>query len=335
MGSIPLGYSCKVYGLRVRTGEARSSRVAVLAFARPMPFQLNLLRPAAGEFNSGTHTHAEQTRRYKLYVPSAPADQALPLVVMLHGCSQSADDFADGTGMNQHARNEGFFVLYPEQSREANANGCWNWFKPEHQQRSHGEPALLASMTRSVMSDYDIDPKRVFIAGLSAGGAMAMVMASAYPELFTAIGVHSGLPIGAVSTMDEALSAMNRGDTSPHPTEARPHQPDEPVGPHPPIIVFHGDQDNTVHPSNGEQVVMAALRGTSHQVQIEQGTSSNGRPYTRRVYTDPNDRVLAEYWLVHDTGHAWSGGSPTGSYTDRHGPDATGEMLRFFFGHLA
>jgi poly(hydroxyalkanoate) depolymerase family esterase len=300
-----------------------------------MPFQLNLLRPAAGEFSSGTHTHAEQTRRYKLYVPSAPADEALPLVVMLHGCSQSADDFAAGTGMNQRARNDGFFVLYPEQSHEANPNGCWNWYKPEHQQRSHGEPALLASMTQSVISTYNIDPKRVFIAGFSAGGAMAIIMTSAYPEMFAAVGVHSGLPIGAVSNMDEALSAMNRGDSSPATAEPMPRQPHQAIHPPTPIIVCHGDQDSTVHPSNGEQVILAALRSTTHTVRIEPGTSSNGRPYTRRIYTDKNDHVLAEYWLVHDTGHAWSGGSPTGSYTDRHGPDATSEMLRFFFEQVA
>lgn len=295
-----------------------------------MPFQLNLLRPAAGEFSSGIHTHDEQNRRYKLYLPSAPPDQALPLVVMLHGCSQSADDFATGTGMNQRARNEGFFVLYPEQSHEANPNGCWNWFKPEHQQRNHGEPALLASMVQTVISGHHIDPSRVFIAGLSAGGAMAMLMAHAYPEMFAAIGVHSGLPVGAVSTMDQALSVMNRGDTSPATAEPMPEQAHHAGHSHTPIIVFHGDQDSTVHPSNGEQVVKAALGQTMYQVRIEQGTSSNGRPYTRQVYTDLHEKVLAEYWLVHGTGHAWSGGSPTGSYTDRHGPDATGEMLRFF-----
>lgn len=300
-----------------------------------MPFQSNLLRPAAGEFTSGTHAHAEQTHRYKLYVPSAPGGQGLPLVVMLHGCSQSADDFAAGTGMNQRAKNEGFFVLYPEQSHEANPNGCWNWFKPEHQQRSNGEPALLASMAQSVISSYNIDPRRVFIAGLSAGGAMATVMASAYPEMFVAIGVHSGLPIGAVSSMDEALSVMNRGDSTPTTDEPTPQQAHELAHRYTPIIVFHGDQDSTVHPNNGEQVVRAALGSTLHQVQVEPGTSSNGRRYSRRVYTDPHDQVLAEYWLVHGTGHAWSGGSPTGSYTDRHGPDATDEMLRFFFAQVS
>jgi poly(hydroxyalkanoate) depolymerase family esterase len=296
-----------------------------------MPFQLNLLRSGAGEFSSGTHTHAEHTRRYKLYVPSSPADQALPLVVMLHGGSQSEDDFATGTGMNQRARDDGFFALYPRQSTEANPTGCWNWFKPEHQQRSHGEPALLASLTQSVISKYSIDPRCVFIAGLSAGGAMATVMARAYPELFAAVGVHSGLPVGAVSTMDEALSVMNRGDANPAPGHAELSSDYA----HKPIIVFHGDQDSTVHPSNGEQVIKAALSGSVEQVQVEPGTSSSGRRYTRRIYTDPHHRVLAEYWLVHGTGHAWSGGSPTGSYTDRHGPDATGEMLRFFFAQVS
>jgi poly(hydroxyalkanoate) depolymerase family esterase len=300
-----------------------------------MPFQLNLLRSGAGEFSSGTHTHAEHTRRYKLYVPSSPADQALPLVVMLHGGSQSADDFATGTGMNQRARNEGFFVLYPEQSHDANPTGCWSWYMPEHQQRGYGEPALLASLTQLVMSGYNINPKRVFIAGLSAGGAMATIMASAYPKLFAAIGVHSGLSVGVVSNMDQALSVMNRGDSTPPTAMPAPERPHEPIHPHTPIIVFHGDQDSTVHPTNGEQVVRAALRSTTHQVRIEQATSSSGRTYTRRVYTNPNDHVLAEYWLVHGTGHAWSGGSPTGSYTDRHGPDATGEMLRFFFEQVA
>jgi poly(3-hydroxybutyrate) depolymerase len=164
---------------------------------------------------------------------------------------------------------------------------------------------------------------------------MAIIMTSAYPELFAAIGVHSGLPIGAISNMDEALSVMNRGDSSPATAEPMPEQPHEAGHSHTPIIVFHGDQDSTVHPSNGEQVVKAALGRVVCQVQIKQGTSSNGRPYTRRTYTDPNDHVLAEYWLVHGTGHAWSGGSPTGSYTDRHGPDATGGMLGFFFEQVA
>lgn len=306
---------------------------AVLAFMRPMPFQSTLLRTPAGEFISGTHTHAELTRRFKLYVPSTHEGQALPLVVMLHGCNQNADDFAAGTGMNQGARNQGFFVLYPQQSREANANDCWNWFMPEHQQRGNGEPALLASMTLAVVQQYGINPQHVFIAGMSAGGAMACVMANAYPELFAAVGVHSGLPIGTASNMDQALIAMYRGDGASGATQTEPPPQQSAIASHhpTPIIVFHGDQDSTVHPSNGEQIVKAALGDTPVQVQLQEGTSSNGRHYTRRIYSDTQDRVVAEYWLVHGTSHAWSGGSLQGSYTDRHGPDATAEMLRFFF----
>jgi poly(hydroxyalkanoate) depolymerase family esterase len=301
-----------------------------------MPFQPTLLRTPAGEFISGTHTHAGLTYRFKLYVPSNYEGQALPLVVMLHGCNQNADDFAAGTGMNQHARNQGFFVLYPQQAHDANPNNCWNWFMPEHQQRGSGEPALLASMTLKVVQQYGINPQRVFIAGMSAGGAMACVMANAYPELFAAVGVHSGLPVGTASDMDQALTAMYHGDGASGTTQTEPQPQSTPIAANrpTPIIVFHGDQDSTVHPSNGEQVVKAALGDTPVQVQVQQGTSSNGRHYTRRIYTDTQDRVLAEYWLVHGTGHAWSGGSLQGSYTDRHGPDASAEMLRFFFAQV-
>ncbi len=296
-----------------------------------MPFQSLLLRRAAGDLTSGTHTHANQTRRYKLYVPAAAADQALPLVIMLHGCSQSADDFATGTGMNRRAREDGFFALYPQQSHEANSTGCWNWFLPEHQQHGSGEPALLASLTLAVIEQYDIDPRRVFIAGMSAGGVMATLTAQAYPELFTAVGVHSGLPIGSVSNMDEAMRVMNHGNTNTSPAaDALPsHRAPKP------IIVFHGDQDDMVHRSNGEQLVQEVLGNTRHHVQVEPGTSGNGRRYARHIYIDAHHKVLAEYWLVHGTGHAWSGGSPSGSYTDRHGPDATGEMLRFFFDQVS
>jgi poly(hydroxyalkanoate) depolymerase family esterase len=304
-----------------------------------MTSQSTLPRPANGEFTSGTHTHADLTRRFKLYIPPVYLGQPLPMVVMLHGCSQGADDFAAGTGMNQRARDGGFFVLYPEQSHDANPNGCWNWFKRAHQQRGIGEPALLASLIQTAIQQHGVDPKRVFIAGMSAGAAMATIMAGGYPELFAAVGVHSGLPTGAVQNMDEAFVLMNRGDATVTQTTTDVAPPDHGVGfaqyTQKPIIVFHGDQDSTVHPNNGEQVVMAALGGAPKHFHIEQGTSSNGRRYTRRIYTDRRGRVLVDYWLVNGTGHAWSGGSLQGSYTDRHGPDATGEMLRFFFAQVS
>ena len=155
----------------------------------------------AGTFTSGSHTHATLTRRYKLYVPTQSTGQPQPLVVMLHGCTQNPDDFAVGTGMNERAREQGFCVLYPEQSQDANPQRCWNWFKHNHQRRGSGEPALIASMTQAIMKEHNIDPRRVFIAGLSAGGAMAAIVADAYPDIFAAVGVHSGLPNGAASNV--------------------------------------------------------------------------------------------------------------------------------------
>ena len=288
----------------------------------------------AGEFTSGRHTHAALTRGYKLYAPTQSTVQQRPLVVMLHGCTQNPDDFAVGTGMNERAREQGFCVLYPEQSQDANPQRCWNWFKHNHQRRGSGEPALIASMTQAIMKEHDIDPHRVFIAGLSAGGAMAAIVADAYPEIFAAVGVHSGLPNGAASNVAEALAVMNSGHSgsirngklSPQP----PQQPHRLV----PTIVFHGDQDRTVHPRNGEQVIASALgSAAADSPRVAQGVSAHGRRYTNSTHHGDTGKVLAEHWLVHGAGHAWSGGHAKGSYTDAKGPDATVEMLRFFFAH--
>ncbi len=304
---------------------------------------------APGEFSSGRHRHAALTRGYKLYLPpSAPGagPAPMPLVVMLHGCTQDPDDFAAGTAMNERAREQGFAVLYPAQAQDANPQRCWNWFKHNHQQRGSGEPALLASLTQAVIERQGIDPRRVYIAGLSAGGAMAALVASAYPEIFAAVGVHSGLPAGAATDLPGALALMRSGVAGP-PLRGRVGRvakpslataaPLRPV----PTIVFHGDQDPTVHPRNGEQVVAAALAGTpptglapattTGAPQVEQGVSAQGRRYTRSSHRDPAGRVQAEHWLVHGAGHAWSGGHPSGTFTDAQGPDATREMLRFFF----
>jgi poly(hydroxyalkanoate) depolymerase family esterase len=290
-------------------------------------------RAAPGTFTQGSHTHAALSRDYKLYAPPGAADRTLPLVVMLHGCTQNPDDFAAGTGMNEHAAGQGFFVLYPAQSHAANPQRCWNWFKHNHQQRGSGEPALLAGMTQAVMAQHGIDPRRVYIAGLSAGGAMAAVVADAYPEIFAAVGVHSGLPAGAARSVAEAMSVMLTGATG------AGHHASSSV----PTIAFHGDQDRTVHPRNGEQVVAAVLTGAPGVVQgdarraarprVEQGASIRGQRYTRSTHLGDDGAVLAEHWLVHGAGHAWSGGLAEGSYTDAAGPDATREMLRFFLDH--
>jgi poly(hydroxyalkanoate) depolymerase family esterase len=281
-------------------------------------------RAGQGEFISGSHSTASRTLRYRLFMPPGHAGRQLPLVVMLHGCTQNPEDFAAGTGMNGPAGAQGFFVLYPEQSQDANPQRCWNWFKHNHQQRGSGEPAVIAGMTQAVMKDHGIDPRRVYIAGLSAGGAMAAIVAGAYPELFAAAGVHSGLPSGAAGNLPEALALMNSG------TAARAKAP---PGVPVPTIVFHGDADRTVHPRNGEQVIAAALGGSVGSPRVEQGVSSNGRRYTRSTHHDGEGKSLAEHWRVQGAGHAWSGGDARGSYTDARGPDATREMLRFFFEH--
>jgi poly(hydroxyalkanoate) depolymerase family esterase len=294
-----------------------------------------------GAFSSASHTDAGLTRTYKLYVPPGRAGRSLPLVVMLHGASQYPDDFAAGTAMNERAREQGFFVLYPAQSLESNPARCWNWFRPDHQQRGRGEPALIAAMTRAVMAAEGIDAGRVYIAGLSAGGAMAAIVADAYPELFSAVGVHSGVPRGAANDVAGALAVMRSGNVQPRlPVALRRasvhagRSGQRAV----PTIVFHGDHDQTVHPRNGEQLIAALLAdaasaaaprrgGRESAPRVDQGVTPQGRHYTRLTHRG----ALAEHWLLHGAGHAWSGGCAAGSYTDAKGPDATREMLRFFF----
>lgn len=275
---------------------------------------------ADSQFVSGHFTHRAGGRDYRLFIPRAQADKPRALVLMLHGCTQNPDDFAKGTRMNALGAEYNALVLYPAQTRQANAQGCWNWFKHNHQVRGRGEPAFIADLARTVVAEHGLDPCRVFIAGLSAGGAMAAITAQAYPELFAAVGVHSGLPIGAASDMGEAMAAMRDGAA---PGSGLLN------GPPVPTIVFHGDDDSTVHPRNGEQVLSAAL-GTSTPASVENGRAAKGRHFTRSTHHAKQGHAVAEHWLVHGAGHAWSGGQGSGSFTDPQGPDASAEMLRFF-----
>ena len=277
--------------------------------------------PDTGRFIAGSHGDASGHRDFKLYIPPGAGERPLPLVVMLHGCTQNPDDFAAGTAMNDAALAQGFFVLYPAQSRQMNPQRCWNWFKHNHQARGRGEPALLAAMTREVMVRHAIDPDRVYVAGLSAGGAMAAILGDAYPDLYAAVGVHSGLAAGSATDLPSALGAMKGGGTKVR-TDASGM----------PTIVFHGDADSTVHPSNGEQVIAASV-GTATSVEVERLKGAGGRSTTRRVHRASDGTVVAEHWLVHGAPHAWSGGSAKGSYTDARGPDASAEMMRFFLEH--
>lgn len=273
---------------------------------------------ASDSFLAGTYTGTGGTRDYKLYVPPQAGSRPLPLLVMLHGCTQNAGDFAAGTDMNRLAREHGFFVLYPEQSGQANPQRCWNWFKHTHQARGRGEPQLLAEATRQVMARHSIDAGRVFVAGLSAGGAMAAILGDAYPDLFVAVGVHSGLATGIAKDLPSALGAMQRGPAA---------VPAAASGV--PTIVFHGDADNTVHPGNGQQVIAASVHKEATTEQ-QAGASAGGRRYTRLVHRASDGRVVAEHWVIHGAAHAWSGGSARGTYTDPRGPDASAEMVRFF-----
>jgi poly(hydroxyalkanoate) depolymerase family esterase len=293
---------------------------------------------AGGQYMTGTFTNPAGTRAYRLYIPSGYHGQALPLIVMLHGCSQNPDDFAAGTRMNVLAEREGFFVLYPEQTAQANPSRCWNWFKASDQHRDQGEPSILADMTRHIASTYAIDAGRVYVAGLSAGGAMALVMGVNYPEIYAAIGVHSGLPYGAAHDLPSAFAAMQQGETAallqressfPAALKARRIVP---------TIVFHGDRDTTVHPGNGDRVLAqwaAVHSGTGRKLRVttNRGQVPQGHPYTRSLYRDASGQIVMEQWLIHGAGHGWSGGSPTGAYTDPKGPSASEEMLRFFRTH--
>ena len=287
------------------------------------------LQGRAGQFIAGSYANEHGRRPYKLYIPTGHAGKALPMIVMLHGCTQTPDDFAAGTGMNALAEERQCFVLYPAQTQSANRSRCWNWFKRGDQRRDKGEPAIIAGMTRDVASRYGIDARKVYVAGLSAGGAMAAVMGAAYPDLYAAVGIHSGLPAGSAHDVPSAFAAM-RG--TPPPSAQVTSSPSTCTVP---VIVFHGDRDATVHPRNGEQVASASIdrEATSgNTVSVERGRVPGGHAYTRTVHRDPAGRIILEQWVVHGAGHAWSGGSARGSYTDPKGPDAARAMLRFFLG---
>lgn len=279
--------------------------------------------PEGARFVPEAFSSEAGSRSYKLYIPaSLPAAAAPPLLVMLHGCTQSPDDFAAGTRMNALAEEHGLLVAYPAQSPSANAQRCWNWFNPADQQRDAGEPFLIAGITRQVIGAYGADARRVYVAGLSAGGAKAAIMGMAYPELYAAVGVHSGLACGAARDVPSAFAAMRQGGPAPAVRGRRIV----------PTIVFHADRDTTVHPVNGDHVI-AQSGGASLRSEVHRGQEPGGHAWSRTLHNDADGRVLLERWLVHGGGHAWSGGSPAGSYTDPRGPDASRAMLRFFLEH--
>jgi poly(hydroxyalkanoate) depolymerase family esterase len=277
--------------------------------------------PDEGLFLAKTFSSQIGSRPYKLYIPSGYRGRPVPLIVMLHGCTQSPDDFAAGTRMNVAAEAHTCLVAYPGQTSAANMQKCWNWFNQAEQDRDGEEPSVIAGITREIMREYAVDPRRVYIAGLSAGGAAAAIMGDAYPELYAAIGVHSGLACGAARDMSSAFAAMRSGAAG----RARPGGKRVV-----PAIVFHGEQDTTVHPRNGDAVIAQSIGDESLRMQVQSGKVPDGHTYSRTLHLDRNGDAVVEKWVVHGAGHAWFGGSRDGSFTDPLGPDATGEMMRFF-----
>ncbi|KAF2989412.1 PHB depolymerase family esterase [Methylocystis sp. MJC1] len=315
--ALPLGETLE----RLRNGDLPNlgQGLEALAKFRNRP---RVAVPKGAAFETRTFACEAGARPYKVYTPATARGAAPALVVMLHGCTQNSDDFAVGTGMNLLAEEFGFIVAYPEQPATANHLGCWNWFNPQDQLRDRGEPSIIAGITRALLAEMNIDPRSVYVAGLSAGGAMAEVMSVTYPDLYAGAGVHSGLAYGVASDTATAFAAM--GGKPPYRGARRAQDRVR-------TIIFHGDLDRKVHPTNAELILAEARAGLSriHQETTERG-AAGGRPYSRTVVADTSGVPHVEYWAIEGLGHAWSGGSPEGSHTDRNGPDASREMLRFF-----
>lgn len=296
-------------------------------------YQPPALQPGVPQWLSSHFEHGDDAHRFKLYVPGGYSGQPLPMIVMLHGAQQDPDDFASGTGMNAVAESQGCIVVYPAQSEGANLFRCWNWFRPADQVRASGETAMVAALTREIMTTYNVDETRVYVAGMSAGGAMAVNLVVTHPDLYAAAAVHSGVAFGVANEPLSALCAMNDG-------MGKLRLPELAAGTGAPravpMIVFHGDADETVHPRNGDQIVAMSLLLAGEQAdappflstQLEH--ASTGYSYTRHVFLNGKGLPVIEQWLVHGLGHAWSGGSRDGTHTDDRGPHASSEIVRFF-----
>lgn len=279
--------------------------------------------PQGARFHERHFAGTEGSRPYRVYVPASLDGRPRGLVMMLHGCKQNPNDFAVGTRMNEKAEAAGLVVVYPEQTRHANAMACWNWFSPGNQARGSGEPGILAALALAIANEFDVPRDRLFVAGLSAGGAMTSILTETYPDVFAAGGIHSGLPAESASDVPSAFAAMSG---APYPGRRQLAARDRGGAR---LIVFHGTEDRTVHPANGEAIALNRLGGAAPASRTRT-RGPDGREYTRIVQPGPDGVPELEHWTVHGAGHAWSGGDSAGSFTDSKGPDASAEMVRFF-----
>jgi poly(hydroxyalkanoate) depolymerase family esterase len=297
-------------------------------------------------FEQRTYTNAAGTRTYWLYVPSGYRGQKVPLVVVLHGCSQNALSIAIDTEFNDYAERDTFLVAYPEQPSSANASQCWNWFLPEHQRRGSGEASIIAGIATSVAREFSVDRRRTHVTGMSAGGAMTVNLGATYPDVFASIGVSAGVEYKAAQDVASGVLVLQTGGPDPDQQGALAYVAMERAARTVPVIVFHGDLDQTVRPVNGDQV-LSQWAQTNDLVDDRvdndtvsdapaatvAGTVPGGRAWTRYEYELRPEGPLLEKWIVHGMTHKWSGGAEGQTFTDPAGPEATEEMLRFFASH--
>ncbi|HEX4205421.1 MAG TPA: PHB depolymerase family esterase [Ktedonobacteraceae bacterium] len=315
-----------------------------------LPFFARTVHASSGTFQQYTYNGSAGSRPYYVYTPANyQVGTTVPMIVMLHGCTQNPTDFAAGTQMNALADQKQFIVVYPQQTSSYNSSDCWNWFQTADQARGSGEPAIIAGIAQTVeqtSSQWTINPKQVYVAGMSAGAAMSVIMGATYPDIFAAIGVESGLEYQAATSLTAASTAQMQGGPNPAQQGQAAYNAMGSAARVVPTIVFHGTSDYTVYPVNGDQVVQQWMQtdhlasNNTYNASFGSPTSTTngqapngGRTYTVQTWSDNNGNEIQEYWKVNGMGHAWSGGSSSGSYTDPQGPSATQAMYNFFMNH--
>lgn len=324
--------------------------VLVLVAICLTPFARRVQASSSGSWQQFTYNGSAGSRPYFVYTPANyQVGTAVPLIVMLHGCTQTPADFATGTQMDALADQKQFIVIYPQQTSTYNSEECWNWFQTADQSRGSGEPAIIAGVVQTVeqnTSQWTIDTSHVYVAGMSAGAAMAVVMGATYPDIFAAIGVHSGLEYQAGTDQTSGTQALSQGGPNPTQQGQAAYNAMGSYARVVPTIDFQGTSDYTVYPINGDQVIQQWMQtdhlasNNTYNASFNSPSSTTngqvpngGRSYTTETWNDNSGNEVEEYWKVNGMGHAWSGGSSSGSFTDPQGPSATQAMYNFFIAH--